>query len=123
MSSEPSAARVRIERRGRTRVIHFTRRRVVLDDASVLRAGEELFGQLGEPGADPVLLDLGNVAYLTSTGLDLVIRLHQRVKAAGGRLTVGDVTPRVYEVFAVTRLDRLLDLRCREDENDLPAAG
>ena len=36
--------------------------------------------------------------------------LNRKVKAAGGRLSVVNVRPLVFEVFAVTRLTALLDV-------------
>lgn len=56
-------------------------------------------------------LDLGGVEFLGSTGLTTLLGLDRTVRSAGGRLTLTNVKPTVRRVFAVTRLDRVLDLR------------
>jgi anti-sigma B factor antagonist len=64
----------------------------------------------GRAGQD-LRLDLGRLGYLTSTGLGLFVSLNRRVREAGGRLSLLNVTGAVYEVFAVTRLTTILDVR------------
>jgi anti-sigma B factor antagonist len=56
-------------------------------------------------------MDLGNVTYLNSSALGLLLRLHKRLRDRGGRLVVSNLAPQVYEVFEVTRLNTLLDIR------------
>jgi anti-sigma B factor antagonist len=60
-----------------------------------------------------LVVDLQDVRYLTSTALGKLVALHKRVKAAGGRLTLMGVGDHVYEVFRVTRLHEILDVRPR----------
>ncbi len=64
----------------------------------------------GRAGAD-LTLDLGGVALLTSVALEELIRLNGRVRAGGGRLALVNPTPAVRQVFRVTRLDTVLDVR------------
>lgn len=56
-------------------------------------------------------VDLGRLEYLSSSGLGLFLGLHREVRAAGGRLSLHNVRGVVYEVFAVTRLTTVLDVR------------
>ena len=58
-----------------------------------------------------LLLDLGEVTYLTSTVLGALVSLHKKVRAADGELVLTNVTAAVYEIFLLTRLDQLLDVR------------
>jgi anti-anti-sigma factor len=61
--------------------------------------------------ADPGLaLDLSGVAFLSSTALTRFVALDREQKAAGGRLSLRNVRPNVRRVFAVTRLDSLLEV-------------
>ena len=59
-------------------------------------------------------VDLANVDYLTSTTLAYLLAVQKRLRARGGALTVSRVSPRLYEVFSVAGLDRVLSL-CREE--------
>ena len=47
----------------------------------------------------------------TWAALGKFVALHKRVRAGGGRLALVNVVDTVYEVFAVTRLNQVLDVR------------
>jgi anti-anti-sigma factor len=64
-----------------------------------------------EPGRHRLWLDFGNVEFLTASALGQMVVLHKEAEALGGRLTLYNVGTMVYEVFAVTRLTTLLDVR------------
>jgi anti-sigma B factor antagonist len=68
-------------------------------------------------------LDLGRLDYLSSSGLGLLLALHGHVKAGGGRLSLCNVGEAVHEVFAVTRLNSILDVRRQTTEDEPPAAA
>src|SRR5262249_41522055 len=78
------------------------------DAESVLASLQALARQ--NPGRD-LLVDLSGLNYLGSTGLGLFVTLNREVKAAGGRPSLHNVTEPVYEVFALTRLTTVLDVR------------
>jgi anti-anti-sigma factor len=92
-------------------VVHFTGARVSLDEDTIHNSRDSLFAFASEPRQSPVHLDFGNVCHVSSAALGTLVALHRGLLAAGRRLTIYDLSPEVYEVFAVTRLDRLLDLR------------
>jgi anti-anti-sigma factor len=81
-----------------------------LNESDVWRVGPQLLGLAAGEGPD-LRLDLGPVEYLTSSGLGLFLALHERVRAGGGRLSLHNVGDLVYELFAVTRLTTVLDVR------------
>jgi anti-sigma B factor antagonist len=56
-------------------------------------------------------LDLSGLEYVGSTGLGVFVTLNRAVKAGGGRLSLLNVRAPVYEVFALTRLTSVLDVR------------
>ncbi len=56
-------------------------------------------------------LDLGQVRFLTSTALGTFMALHRRLGDRGGQLVLANVTDIVYEVFEVTCLNHVLDIR------------
>jgi anti-sigma B factor antagonist len=73
-----------------------------------------------EVGTDEcLLLDLSGIRYVSSTGLGLLVGLNHRIRAAGGRLLLGNVGPAVREVLAVTRLDTVLEVL--PDDGSAPA--
>jgi anti-anti-sigma factor len=101
-------------------VLRFTGRRVVLDEHGTRSAGDHLLALVGGLKAGRLLLDFGNVAYLNAATLGLLVLLHTRLQARGRRLIVCNLAPHLYEVFEVTNLHRLFDVRPPADG---PQAG
>jgi anti-anti-sigma factor len=58
-----------------------------------------------------VLLDLADVETLTAAALGRLVVLHRRLRRHGGRLVLANVSPLPHEVFAITRLDTLFEVR------------
>jgi anti-anti-sigma factor len=58
-----------------------------------------------------LILDLGNVDFLSSETIEVLLALSRRLRSQGGRLSVYRPTPVVAEIFAVMRLTTLLDVR------------
>lgn len=95
-----------------------------LDETNVQRVGADLTALIAAPAGPAELhLDLGAVAYLSSVALGTLVGLHTRAARAGRRLVLTNVQPFVREVIAVTRLDRVLEVRPTTDEGDRPAAA
>jgi anti-sigma B factor antagonist len=100
----------KVEHAGNVRVLTFT--------GDVLRQIEnqiatELKGRTEGLGACHLLLDFTNVERINSEELGTLIGLHKKVKDLGGRLTLFNLSPDVYEVFTVTHLQTLMGI-CRE---------
>jgi anti-anti-sigma factor len=77
-------------------------------------AGDHLLSLLGDCGHPLLVLDFANVSYVSSIGLAALLRLRKQLATKGQRLAVLNVQPHVYEVFSVTRLDTVLDVRQQE---------
>ena len=57
-----------------------------------------------------VVLDLGDIRYVTSTALGTIIAFNRRIRSAGGRLALANVGALLLEILTVTRLDQLLEI-------------
>jgi anti-anti-sigma factor len=99
----------KVQQSGDVRIVTFTSGKV--RDAGNVLAGEPEPCTQGLEGGH-LLLDFVNVVFITSVELGSVIKLHKRMKASGGQLTLFNLNDAVYEVFAVSRLDSLLRI-CR----------
>jgi anti-anti-sigma factor len=87
----------------------------IITDEQVEALGRALGGLAEEPGRRVVLSFLG-VEHLTSQALGKLIQARQRLAAAGGELRLADIDPRIYEVFTITRLDKLFRIFEREQD-------
>ena len=92
-------------------VLRFTGPQVRLDETDSALVGEQLLALAGRLKPARLVVDFGNVTYLTSTALGLLLRLRQALSAWGGRLTLCQLHPRLYEVFEVTKLHTLFDIQ------------
>ena len=55
-----------------------------------------------------------------SSALGKLITLDEKMKAHGGTLKLSNIRPEIFEVFTITRLNRLFDIK--DDEADALAA-
>ena len=63
---------------------------------------------LGE-GRSRVIIDLGKVSWVNSTGLGILIRGHSTMKQNGGELKLIGVNKRIDQIFMVTKLHTIFD--------------
>lgn len=102
-----------VERDGVT--IARVRLEAILNEAQVRAFGQALLALADVPGRRVILNFLG-LQQLTSLALGGLIRLHKRLAESGGELCLADIDPRIYELFSITRLDRLFRIFDREEE-------
>ena len=55
-----------------------------------------------------IVLDLARIEFIDSSGLGLLVRLHNRARLAGGDLRLCAVPPRLKEILRVTRVQQIL---------------
>ena len=83
--------------------------RKILDEANIQIIGNQLFGMVDADDRKKIVLDFSNVEYLSSAALGKLITLDKKVKSAKGKLRLCNIRPDIYEVFAITRLNKLFD--------------
>lgn len=57
-----------------------------------------------------IVLDLGGVSHIDSTGLGTLAGLHTSARKAGGNIKLADVKPHLYDVLGVTKLLTIFEL-------------
>ena len=113
MSSQPRRRRLEAEEIGDVTVVSFMDRKI-LDEQNIQIIGEQLFSLVDEVGRRKLLLNFGNVEYLSSAALGKFITLNKKVNAAGGRLILCNIDPQIYEVFEITKLNKLFNIQKEE---------
>jgi anti-sigma B factor antagonist len=114
-SGQPRRRRLEVEDIGDVTVVNFTDRKI-LDEQNIQIIGDQLFSLVDELGRRKLLLNFGNVEYLSSAALGKLITLNKKVQSAGGRLILCNIDPQIYEVFEITKLNKILDIRKDEQE-------
>ena len=82
-----------------------------MDETNTEHISAELFRLVETLGRTRFVLDFSNVIYLTSSTLGMLLVAHKKLQTAGGSLSVCNVLPHIYEIFAITNLTRLFDIR------------
>ncbi len=107
--------RIEISEVGDVTVVRF-RDRKILDAASIQELGEELFALIEQQDRKSLLLSFSNVEFLSSAALNKLIIMDKKVKAFGGQLKFSDLKQEILEVFVITRLTQLFDIKENEAE-------
>ena len=107
--------RIGVTKNGDVAVVAFNDKKI-LDEASIQELGSELFGLVELQQGKGILLDFANVEFLSSAALGKLITLDRKVKAAKGKLKMCNIRPEIFEVFQITKLNKVFDIR--KDEAD-----
>lgn len=106
---EPST-RVKVSRLdGDVAVVEFADRKI-LDEMCIHEIQEELTKLLAAGGPARLLLSFKNVEHLSSAALGMLITLKKKVEEAQGQLRLSDINPQIFEVFKITRLNKIFDI-------------
>lgn len=98
---------------GKLAKVHFSDKKIV-DSAIIEELGAELVGLVEKDHMKHLLLNFDSVEFLSSAALNKLIILDRKVKEAGGILRLCCLRAEIREVFTLTRLDRLFDIRKTE---------
>jgi anti-anti-sigma factor len=85
----------------------------VLDGENFQAVVDQLRRLASEPGRNKLYLDFRNVQVLGGGGLGQLVALNNTLRSVGGRLTIFNIAPNVYEVFEATRTTGVLDVHPR----------
>jgi anti-sigma B factor antagonist len=111
--------RLEVNEVGDVTVVRFRDHKIV-EDINIQQLGQEMFHLVEVDNRDRVLLNFSSVDFLSSAALGKLITLDKKMKAHGGTLKLSNIRPEIYEVFAITKLNRLFDIK--DDEADALAA-
>ncbi|MFN3192964.1 MAG: STAS domain-containing protein [Aureliella sp.] len=95
--------------------VRFNDSRIV-DNANIEELGGELVSIVKEDKIKHILLIFEGVDFLSSAALNKFIHLDKAVKQAGGNLRLCSLKQEIKEIFVMTRLDRVFDIRNSESD-------
>lgn len=91
------------------RVVEFADRKI-LDELCISEIRDELSKLVEGANGVKLLLSFKNVEHLSSAALGVLITLNKQVSDQKGKLKLSDITPQIFEVFKITRLNKLFDI-------------
>jgi anti-sigma B factor antagonist len=81
-----------------------------MDVGNSTQLGEELDHLLSE-GSRKLVIDLGKVGSINSSGLATLVRYYKLARSNCGDISLAALQPSVRQVFQLSRLDRVFDLQ------------
>jgi anti-sigma B factor antagonist len=109
MSQQPRRRRLEVEDSGDVSVVHFVDKKI-LDEQNIQMIGDDLFRLVDELGRRKILLNFGNVEFLSSAALGKLITMNRKVQAVRGKLVLCNISKEIREVFEITKLDKLFTI-------------
>ena len=84
-----------------------------IDHASATKLTESLAPLIGQgpAGNAGLIIDLSGVEYISSVGLRALLVAAKSLDARGGAIAVAALQPLVAEIFAISRFDKVIDVR------------
>lgn len=102
-------AHLKIKRNDDVSVVEFADRKI-LEELAIQEIEEELHQVVDSEPSIKLLLNFRNVDHLSSAALGMLITLNKKVKEHNGELKLSDINRQIYEVFKITRLNRVFDI-------------
>jgi anti-sigma B factor antagonist len=90
--------------------------RKILDEISITQIGEQLKSLVAQSKPPRVVLDFSNVAHMSSSALGMLISLNKRIREESGQLRLCCIQPTIHEVFVITRLTEIFEIRRTREE-------
>lgn len=87
-------------------IVQFTNNRI-LDEANISEIGATLKSLIDEQETPRLLLDFSTVDHLSSAALGMLINANNSIKQRNGQLRLTNIKPQIYEVFVITKLNKL----------------
>ncbi len=106
--AKPEHRRLRVTQRDDLVVLRFLDGRLHADLA--FEIGEELNAATAREGVTQIVLDFSGVDFACTDVIFTFVVLNRRARERGQRLTLCGVCPHIREIFAITRLDTILDI-------------
>jgi len=91
------------------RVVEFTNNRI-LDEANIAEIGASLGALIDEANNPKLLLDFAAVDHLSSAALGMLINANKRIREKNGQLRLANIKPQIFEVFVITKLNKLFKI-------------
>jgi anti-sigma B factor antagonist len=107
--------RIDVSKLGDVTIVRFLDKKI-LDEAGILELGAELFGLVEQDNRKSLLLNFVGVEFLSSAALGKLITLDRKVKSNKGRMKMSNIRPEILEVFQITKLNKIFDIRKDEAE-------
>jgi len=82
----------------------------ILEDIDIQALQGSIMPVVEEAKRINLILDFCNVLFLSSSVLGLLLRISKKVYEGDGQLRLCNISPKIYEIFKITRLTKIFDI-------------
>lgn len=104
-----------VEKRGDVQIIRF-KQSDILDQINIQEIGDEMSKLVEKTRGIKLVVDFQGVEYLSSTVLGKLITLKRKVDAQNGMLRLCNIKKAILEVFSITKLDTIFEIKPTLDD-------
>ncbi len=101
--------RISVEYSENATIVSFTGEKI-LEETDIQALQESIMSVVEQAEHINLILDFGNVRFLSSAVLGLLIRVSKRIYERNGQLKLCNISPKIYEIFKITRLNKIFDI-------------
>jgi len=101
--------RISVEYAGKAAIVSFTDEKI-LEEKDIEALQDSITSIIKQAERINLILDFGNVRFLSSAVLGLLIRISKRIYEHEGQLRLCNINPKIYEIFKITRLTKTFDI-------------
>ena len=101
--------RISVEYAEKATIVSFTDEKI-LEERDIKALQDSIMSVVEQTERIKLILDFGNVQFLSSAVLGLLIRLSKRIYEHDGQLKLCNINPKIFEIFKITRLTKTFDI-------------
>jgi anti-anti-sigma factor len=110
---DPTNSKIFVEHTPDTTIITLIDEKILAPE--YLKELEELVLSVVEQARRQHLtLDFCNIKFLSSAVLGLLVKIHKKMCERKGQLKLCNISPDIYKVFEITRLNKVFDISLRQ---------
>ena len=111
----PEPKRIKVSDSAGVTVVTFADSKII-DEEEIQELGQELYDLVERENHRKFVLNFSHVEFLSSAALGKLISFEKKVSTHDGELILTNIRPEIYEVFAITKLTKLFQIK--DDEAD-----
>jgi anti-sigma B factor antagonist len=105
--------RIEVTDSARVSVVRFLDQKII-DPEAIQELGQELFDLVERDDRKNLVLNFSNVEFLSSAALGKLITFEKKAKRNDAQLFLTNISPEIFQVFAITNLDKLFKIKDTE---------
>jgi anti-sigma B factor antagonist len=105
----PIKPRISVENSANNTIITFTSEKI-LEETEIVALEHSILPIIEQVKVPNIILNFENVKFLSSAVLGLLIRISKKVYQRNGQLKLCCINAKIFEIFKITRLDRVFEI-------------